>query len=116
MFDELEASGGSVLSLRRPAGERLDQRELHRLDLLAANRHIDKVVSLGGVGFQIVEGVVIPDAVKGMVVHVLTGQDGGPTRRAQGCAGESAFPSLAMRSMAGVSRKPGPPGMKPMKS
>ncbi len=30
LFDELEASGGLVLPLRRPAGERLDQRKLRR--------------------------------------------------------------------------------------
>ncbi len=30
LFDELEASGGLIIPLRRPAGERLDQRKLGR--------------------------------------------------------------------------------------
>ena len=30
LFDELDASGGLILPVRRPAGERLDQRKLRR--------------------------------------------------------------------------------------
>ena len=30
LFDELEASGGLILPVRRPSGERLDQRKLRR--------------------------------------------------------------------------------------
>jgi hypothetical protein len=30
LFDELDASGGLIIPVRRPAGDRLDQRKLRR--------------------------------------------------------------------------------------